>query len=111
MQPHKAPNGNEVQPANSVNDANETMGESMLLQELEALAERLGVDVRYASLEGRGGLCRYGGAIHLILDRSLSVSERIEEFLSALGQLDLDDVCVLPKIREMIEERGGLKRA
>ena len=87
------------------------ISEPMLLQELEALAERLGVDVRYVSFEGRGGLCRYGGAIHLILNRSLSVPERIEEFLSALGQLDLDDVFVLPKIREMIEERAGSKRA
>ena len=87
------------------------MSEAVLLQELEALAERLGVDVRYASLEGRGGLCWYGGAIHLILNRSVPVSERIEEFLSALGQLDLDDVFVLPKIREMVEERTGSKRA
>lgn len=87
------------------------MSEGMLLQELEALAKRLGVDVRYASLEGRGGLCRYGGAIHLILSRSLAVSERIEGFLSALGHLDLGDVFVLPKIREMIEERAGSKKA
>lgn len=89
----------------------ETMSEPMLLQELEALAKRLGVAVRYGSLEGSGGLCRYGGATHLILSQSLSLSERIEAFLSALRQLDLDAVFVVPKIREMIEEEAGQKRA
>ena len=91
--------------------SDETMSEPMLLQELEALARRLGVKVRSGSLEGSGGLCRYGGATHLILNRSLSVPERIEEFLRALRQLDLDAVFVVPKIREMIEEEAGLKSA
>ena len=83
----------------------------MLLQELEALAKRLGVKVRYGSLDGSGGLCRYGGATHLILNQSLSVSERIEEFLRALRQLDLDAVFVVPRIRKLIGEEDGLKRA
>lgn len=91
--------------------SDETMREALLLQELEALAERLGVAVRYGSLEGSGGLCRYGGATHLILNQSLSVPERIEAFLSALRQLDLDAVFVVPKIRELIGEEDGLKRA
>ncbi|MCK5118631.1 MAG: hypothetical protein KAJ05_04855 [Candidatus Latescibacteria bacterium] len=91
--------------------SDETMREALLLQELEALAERLDVKVRYGSLEGSGGLCRYGGVTHLILNQSLSVSERIEAFLRALRQLDLNAVFVVPKIREMIEEETGLKRA
>ena len=92
-------------------NSDETMREALLLQELEALAERLGVKVRYGSLEGSGGLCRYGGATHLILNQSFSVPERIEAFLRALRQLDLNAVFVAPKIRELIEEVGGLKRA
>jgi len=92
-------------------NSDETMREALLLQQLEALAERLGVKVRYGSLEGSGGLCRYGGATHLILNQSLSVSERIEAFVRALRQLDLGAVFVAPKIREMIGEEDGLKRA
>lgn len=82
------------------------MTDTQLLQELEALAERLSIDVSVRNLEGSaGGLCRYGGKWRLIVERHLSVRERIEVFLKALSQLPLDDVFVVPEVREKIEER------
>lgn len=74
-----------------------------ILQELETLAERLSVEVRYDDLEGRGGLCRYGGKWHLIISRSLSAEERIEVLARELVRFPLDNVFVLPRIRAIIE--------
>jgi len=79
------------------------LSDEAILQELEALAERLGIEVRYEHLEGNGGLCRYGGAFHLILNQVLSLQERVETFIRALATFPLDDVFVLPRLRDMIE--------
>ena len=67
------------------------MEESILLQELETLAEALRIEVRYDAFEGRGGLCRYGGKTYLILNDELAVGERVEAFCRALARLPLDD--------------------
>ena len=53
------------------------MDDTILLQELEALARDLEVDLRYDEIEGRGGLCHYGGKAHLIISRDLALPERI----------------------------------
>ena len=81
------------------------MTDTQLLQELEALAERLSIEVSAGNLEGsQGGLCRYGGKWRLFLDRGLGVRDRIEVFLRALSQLPMDDVFAVPEVRERIEE-------
>jgi len=77
-----------------------------VLQELEALAERLSVAVRYEELDGRGGLCRYGGKWHLILNRSLSDEDRVQALAQELVRFPLDDVFVLPRIRAILEQYG-----
>ena len=77
-----------------------------ILQELEALAERLTVEVRYEALDGRGGLCRFGGKWRLILNRSLSTEERIQILARELVRFPLDDLFVLPRIRTILEEYG-----
>ena len=80
------------------------MDESILLQELETLAEELGVEVRYDAFEGRGGLCRYGGKTYLILSDELDVGERVNVFCRALARLPLDAVFIRPQVRARIAE-------
>ena len=72
-------------------------------EDLEGLAADLGIDLRYDALEGRGGLCKYGGKTCLILNRSLSVQERIHLLSRALSRFPLDDVFLIPAIREAID--------
>ena len=83
------------------------MEETVLLQELETLAEKLRIEVRYEALEGQGGLCRYGGRTYLILNGGLAVGERVEAFCLALVRLPLDEVFIRPQVRERIEESAG----
>ncbi|HIG56609.1 MAG TPA: hypothetical protein EYQ18_22035 [Candidatus Handelsmanbacteria bacterium] len=79
------------------------MDDSILLQELETLAEDLGIEVRYDAFEGRGGLCRYGGKTYLIASDELNVGEKVNLFCRALSRLSLDAVFIRPQVREKIE--------
>jgi hypothetical protein len=87
-----------------------------VLAELEALAARLGVNVRAEPfgrgvLERRGGLCWVDGRPLVVMDEKLAVPDRIGVLAGALGQFDLDGVSVLPLVRERIEEaHTGKKR-
>lgn len=79
------------------------MDDTLILQELEALAVRLGVEVRYEALEGSGGLCRYKGRLWLIANRGLSLAQRIRLLSRELGRLPLEGVFVRPSVRELLE--------
>ena len=81
------------------------MDGSIILQELESLAEDLAIEIRYDDFEGRGGLCRYGGRAYLILNRTLPVDERIDLISRALARFPLDDVFIRPQVREVLEKR------
>jgi hypothetical protein len=87
------------------------MTDTQLLQELEALAERLSIEVSTANLEGTpGGLCRYGGKWRVMVERRLTVPERVEVFLKALSRMPLEDMFVVPEVRERIEEMAKGER-
>jgi hypothetical protein len=79
--------------------------ESLVLQELENLAGDLEVEVRYDAIERHGGLCRFGGRVCLILNRTLSVPERICLIARALSRFPLDGVYIRPRVRELLEEQ------
>lgn len=79
----------------------------MALQELEALAADLAVEVRYEDLGGRGGLCRFGGRTCLLVDRNLSVPERVDLFVRGLSALPLEGVFIRPHLRELLEGRAA----
>ena len=80
------------------------MDDSILLQELETLAERLDIEVRYDDFEGRGGLCHYGGRSYLIVNHELNTGARVHLLCRALSRLPLDTVFIRPQVREQIEK-------
>ena len=84
------------------------MDETILLQELEALARDLDVELRYDEIDGRGGLCRYGGKAHVIISRDLGLSERVRLLCQALSRFPLDDHFIRPRLRELIEAESAV---
>ena len=83
------------------------MTDEQLLQEFEALIERLGIHIARVDLEGRsGGLCRIHGERRFILDRDLDPKNQIKIIASALARLPLDDIFVLPRVRDAIDAFG-----
>ena len=84
---------------------NRGMTDTRLLQEFEALAERLDIPVTYANLEGgEGGLCVVRGERRFILNRGPDVRTHIEIFARAFARLPLDEVYIRPLVRERIDE-------
>ena len=80
------------------------MRSSRLLGELEALAEKLGVEVVYERLPRcRSGLCRVNSQYLLFVDRALPEDAQVDVFVAALSRFPLDDLQVLPYVRQIFE--------
>ena len=80
------------------------MEDEIVLQELERLAEDFNVEVRYAAIDRKGGLCRFGGRSCVIVNRTLSVRERVRLIILALARFPLDEVYIRPQVRRVIEQ-------
>ena len=82
------------------------MRSSRLLGELEALAEKLGVEVVYERLPRcRSGLCRLNDQYLLFVDRALPEDAQVDIFVTALSRFPLDDLQVLPYVRQIFESQ------
>jgi len=79
------------------------------LQELEALAEQLGVEIRVEVLRSlhprKGGLCKVQGRFVLLIDKKSTVDERWFLFIEGLCLFDLEDRFVSPKLRALLADR------
>ena len=76
------------------------------LGELEAVAARLSIPVRYERGEMRGGLCRIGGRWQIIINADLEDEEKREILMESLARTDLGSVYVPPRLRREIEQMG-----
>ncbi len=83
-----------------------------LLQELKALAERLGIRVREEKLlrevgyQVRGGSCRVRGQEMVFLDRDLPLTERVEILLDALARHNVSADRLPPPVQHLVA--GGM---
>jgi hypothetical protein len=80
-----------------------------VLEHLEGLARKLGVEVVYQGLamdeySSGGGLCKVKGAYKVFLDRSEPTERRIQILARALSSFNSDEVYVLPAVREILEK-------
>lgn len=74
-----------------------------LLQEVEELLERLSIPLRYEKGDFKGGLCRFNDRFCFILNKKLSVDQKLQILQSDLRLLNLDDVYIRPALREFLE--------
>jgi len=80
-----------------------------VLDHLEDLARKLGVEVVYQRLgteeySSEGGLCKVKGEYKIFLDRSDPIERCIQILVRALSSFDRDHVYVLPLVREILEK-------
>jgi len=85
------------------------MHDQVMLSLLEGLAEQLQIPVSYADLAteelpGRGGLCVLHGERRIIIERTLAVRQKARLLAAGLAQFDLEEVFVLPAVRQALEE-------
>ncbi len=83
------------------------MEENRLLQELEEIAEKLSIAIRYDDLTGmdfrvKGGLCNLRGKDVVIMDRKTTPRDRIDLLVRVLRKFDLSPIFMKPYIRLII---------
>ncbi len=82
-----------------------------ILAELEKLANRLGVIVRFDSFDAKsaakGGLCRVHGSSFVVIDAGLPVMDKIGILSEALSTFDLEAIYLPPVLRTRLERRRG----
>jgi len=78
-----------------------------LLQHLEGIARQLEIEVRYESLfdeevSVRSGGCQVRGRNLILIDSCRSTFERARVLARELAKYELEDLYILPRIREFI---------
>jgi hypothetical protein len=85
------------------------MDDNKTLNQLEELAERLGVTIRYEPLHKDasvqvGGFYRLLGKDFVIINKKAAAREKIHVLIDALKRRDLSEVFILPSLRELLEK-------
>jgi len=88
------------------------MDDNTILCQLEELAGRLGINIRYASLDTdglrhMGGFCQIKGQDCVIINQKATPREKIHIFIDALQRHDLSEIYILPSLREMLDGKSG----
>jgi hypothetical protein len=79
------------------------------LDQLEALAYGLGIEVRYEKIPQddvtiSGGLYRLKGKNVIVIDSRATTKNRIRILLKALKPFDLTNIYIRPALRELLEK-------
>jgi len=82
-----------------------------LQDELEQVAQRLGVTVRYERATFTGGSCTLRGEPLIIVNSKLTLRERVRALAKEVSRLPLDDVFIRPEVRRHLEGIGPLPLA
>jgi len=73
----------------------------------EDLISKLGMTLKYDDFQGGpGGYCRLRDEKKIIINRRLIGMDRLKTLCRAVSSLELDDVYILPRVRELLEEHG-----
>ena len=85
------------------------MQSRQVLEHLEDLAERLGVEIVYRKLgeeefSAGGGLCKVNGTFKVFVDRSKVVEDQIKILARGLSTFDTEKVFLFPYIREILDK-------
>lgn len=87
------------------------MDEKEILNQLEELAESLGIRIRYEQLlkEGSffpGGLCKVKGEDILIINSMAGIDDKIEILANAVVSFDLSRIYMRPALREFLSKHS-----
>jgi hypothetical protein len=85
------------------------LNDEIILDQLEELAGKIGITVRYENMNvedapGGGGLCRLKGEYVLIVHSRATLREKIRVVTRALRHFDLNGIYLIPILRELLEE-------
>ena len=76
-----------------------------LLTEIEKLFERISIPVRHEKGDFHGGLCTYKGQTTFIINKKLTLDQKLHIAKSELKNLDLDGLYLRPQLRDFLEKK------
>lgn len=79
------------------------LSDAVILEGFETLARNLSIEIRYEKGNFQGGLCRIDGQPAFIINKDLSISQKIKVLAKELASFDLEGIYILPAIRAIIE--------
>ena len=87
------------------------MKPDQLYQELKDLAERIHITVSEENLKTSGikvksGLCTVKGKQIFIMDKHKSVHKKIRILAEQLAMMPLEDLYIIPAVRELLNKAG-----
>jgi len=87
------------------------MDQDAIIDQLEELAERFGIQIRYEPIKQDedlvrvvGGLCLLRGEYVLIIDSKAAMGDKIRTFAEALRHFGLDQIYIKPALRELLDK-------
>lgn len=83
------------------------MKEEEILSGLEKVFESLQIEVRYEKGDFAGGYCILKDKPMVIVQNNLQAAQKIKILARELAQMDLQNVFLLPALREAIDEATG----
>ena len=81
------------------------MKSDKILEELEILAEKLGLTVRYERGDFQGDLCFIDDDGVIIIQKKAIIEKKIAVLSRGMSRVDLRKVYVLPEIRKLLESK------
>jgi len=86
------------------------MKESLVMKDLESLAEGLEIAVNSVNLRKysygiKSGLCRVNGDYRVILDKHLHLSEKIDVLVDALQEMEISTEDLDPHLQRLLRKR------
>lgn len=91
------------------------MDDDAVIEQLEELARKFGMEIRYEpiildeEIKVTGGLCIFRGERLLIINSKALARDKINVFLQALKHFDLEHIYIRPAIRELLD-MGAITR-
>ncbi len=79
------------------------MNAQEMLEQLEMLARKMLIQVRYERCKSRGGICRVKEERMIIIRKTLTVPEKLEILGRSLAGLPLEETYLIPEVREFLE--------
>lgn len=84
------------------------MRRKQVYRHLIEVAEKTGIRVieqnlRATGVNAQSGLCRVKGESVFIMDKKLTVNEKIQALSACLKQMPLEDIYIMPAVRDLLD--------
>lgn len=80
------------------------MTQDQLLKELEELAEKSGIAVRFEKGDFDGGYCILKDERIIVINKRLAAPKRTSILAQALAEVGIEEIYLKPAVREFIED-------